>query len=30
LARYTDADLLLEVFETEPSKSVAERSGLWP
>ncbi len=30
LARYTDADLLLEVFETEPTKSVAERCGLWP
>jgi SAM-dependent methyltransferase len=30
LARHTEADLLLEVFETEPAKSVAERSGLWP
>jgi SAM-dependent methyltransferase len=30
LVRHEEADLLLEVFETEPARSVAERSGLWP
>jgi SAM-dependent methyltransferase len=30
LARHEEADLLLEVFETAPAQSVAERSGLWP
>jgi SAM-dependent methyltransferase len=30
LARHEESDLLLEVFETEPTRSVAERSGLWP
>jgi hypothetical protein len=30
LVRQEEADLLLEVFETDPARSVAERSGLWP
>jgi predicted TPR repeat methyltransferase len=30
LARHDEDDLLLEVFETEPALSVAERTGLWP
>jgi SAM-dependent methyltransferase len=30
VVRHEEADLLLEAFETEPSMSVAERSGLWP
>jgi len=30
LVRHDEADLLLEVFETAPAQSVAERSGLWP
>lgn len=30
LVWHEESDLLLEVFETEPSCSVAERTGLWP
>lgn len=30
LVRHEESDLLLEVFETEPARSVAERTGLWP
>jgi SAM-dependent methyltransferase len=30
LVRHEEADLLLEVFETDPAMSVAQRSGLWP
>jgi SAM-dependent methyltransferase len=30
LARHEETDLLLEVFETEPARSVAQRSGLAP